>query len=44
MVGSQIGCVVFLCEIEKKMKDLARKGLTKPTSRGGGNCIAMQLL
>ena len=28
MVGSPIGCVVFLCEIEKKIKDLARKGLT----------------
>ena len=27
MVGSPIGCVVFLCEIEKKMRDLARKGL-----------------
>ena len=27
MVGSPIGCVVFLCEIGKKIKDLARKGL-----------------
>ena len=27
VVGSPIGCVVFLCEIEKKLRDLARKGL-----------------
>jgi len=34
VVGSPIGCVVFLCEIEKKMRDLARKGLTIIVSAG----------
>ena len=44
MAGSQIGFVVFLCEIEKKMKDAGRKGWNLSVSvRTEGNVLPLSL-